>query len=121
MTPNPAFVIQVFYSTFYQVGAFLSLLIIFIFCCWNIYGEQVSDGLIGRIMYACVAIACAAGLMHMWEGTYPQRTTITIFVGIALLAARRMFMYYYWSNMRSWYFIHVKRIRAQRKANERSD
>ncbi len=114
---NPLWHVQVFYSTAYQVAALLSLLVIFIFCLWSIHSDRVNDGVLGRILYIITAGACAAGLMHMWQGSYPQRTTITIFSAIALLGLRRMFIHYYWDTLRAKYFLEFKRLKAVRRAN----
>ncbi len=116
---NPLFTPQVFYSTGYQVAAVVSLTIIMIFCLWSIFSDRVRDGLIGRLFYSVAAFACFAGLYHMAEGTYPQRTTITLFTCLALLCIRRMIIYYFWDTIRRKYFFELRRLRSQRKAHER--
>lgn len=116
---NPHFSVQVFYSLGYQIAAISSLSSILVFCLWSIFSDRVNDGLFGRMFYGMAAFACFAGLYHMAEGTYPQRTTITLFVCLALLSLRRMAIHYFWDNSRRKYFFELRRLRSQRKAHER--
>ena len=117
---NPLFSVQVFYSFSYQVADIASLVILAGFCLWSIFSDRVNDGLFGRLFYSVTAVACVAGLIHMAEGTYPQRTTITVFVCLALLAIRRMAIHYFWDSTRRKYFFELRRLRSQRKAHERN-
>lgn len=117
---NPLFTSQVFYSLGYQIAAVISLTVIMIFCLWSIFSDRVNDGVIGRLFYSLAAFACFAGLYHMAEGTYPQRTTITVFVCLAMLAIRRMVIYYFWDQTRRRYFFELRRLRSQQKANDRN-
>ena len=117
---NPRFTDQIFWSTGYQIAAIGSLSLIMLFCLWSIFSDKVRDGLFGRLFYAIAAFACFAGLYHMAEGTYPQRTTITIFVCIALLTTRRMMIHYFWDVTRSKYFFQLRRLRSQQKSNDKS-
>ncbi|NEK84053.1 MAG: hypothetical protein G3W58_22970 [Pantoea ananatis] len=116
---NPHFSVQVFYSLGYQVAAILSLSVIMFFCLWSIFSDRVNDGLLGRVLFSVAAFACFAGLYHMAQGTYPQRTTITVFACLAMLSARRMIIYYFWDTVRRKYYFELRRLRSQRKANER--
>ena len=116
---NPHFSVQVFYSLGYQTAAIISLLIIAAFCLWSIFSDRVNDGLFGRLFYSVTSVACVAGLIHMAEGTYPQRTTVTVFVCLALLALRRMAIHYFWDSSRRKYFFELRRLKSQQKAHER--
>lgn len=116
---NPHFSVQVFYSIWYQCAAVTSLSLIMLYCIWAIFSDRVNDGVFGRLLYAVTAVACAAGLMHMMDGTYPQRATITIFVCVALNCLRRVFIHYFWDSLRRKYFFQLRRLRSQQKAHDK--
>lgn len=109
-----------FVSVMFQFLAILALVIIMGYACWAILSDKVNDGVFGRAIYSVIILASAAGLMHMFSGTYPQRTTIHLLLGIAALLVRRMFIHYFWDGIRSRYFFHMRHSRANNRASGRS-
>jgi len=116
---NPLFSVQVFYSVGYQIAALCSVTAIMLACLWAIFSDRVKDGLIGRAIYSLGALAALAALIHMAQGTFPQRTTITLEVCAALWATRQVVVYYFWDATRRKYFFELRRLKSQRKAHER--
>lgn len=116
---NPHFVVQVFYSQGYQIAAIIAVATLLLTCLWAIFSDRVRDGVIGRAIYSVAAMACAAALLHMSKGVYPQRTTIVLEVCAAVWAVRQITVYYFWDAIRGRYFFELRRLRSQQKANDR--
>lgn len=94
---------------YYQVTALLSFFGILLFCLFCIFHKDVADGVIGRMLYSVAAISAAAGLMHMLQGTYPERSGITLLGVVALIMMRYVVLKSgAWESLRQFYFKHHK-------------
>ena len=93
----------------YELVAALSFLGIMLFCLFCIFHRGVEDGVIGRMLYSVAAISAAAGLMHMLQGTYPERSGITLLGVVALIMMRYVVLKSgVWASLRQFYFKHHK-------------
>jgi len=45
----------------------------------NIYAHWIEDGLVGRLLYMCLALTCAAGVF-LWVNSY-----VTVAVGLSII------------------------------------
>lgn len=94
---------------YYQLTAVLSFAGILLFCLFCIFHKGVEDGVLGRLLYSVAAISAAAGLMHMAQGTYPERSGITLLAVVALIMMRYVLLKSgAWASLRQFYFKHHK-------------
>lgn len=100
----------------YQASGIIGVSLILFYCVVQIFDPRVKEGAIGGIVYMVIATSCVAWLFHMFQGTFPHRTTITMICGIAALMMRRLILLSpVWSRFKAWWFIQAKAARA---ANE---
>lgn len=100
----------------YQAGGIIGVSLILFYCLVQIFDPRIKEGAIGCAVYMVIATSCIAWLFHMFQGTFPHRTTTTLICGIAVLMMRRLFlMSPAWARFKAWWFIEAK---AARERNE---
>lgn len=65
---------------------------IFIWASWCVIYHGVKDGLVGKLLFACVAISALAIIIHSLTGRYEARPFITMNVCIAMVGLRHVFI-----------------------------
>lgn len=65
---------------------------IFIWASWCVLYHGVKDGLVGKLLFACVAISALAIIIHSLTGHYEARPFITMNVCIAMVGVRHVFI-----------------------------
>lgn len=97
----------------YQASGIIGVSLILFYCLVQIFDPRIKEGAIGCTVYMVIATSCIAWLFHMFQGTFPHRTTTTMICGIAVLMMRRLFlMSPVWTRFKCWWFIQVKKSRA---------
>ncbi len=103
----------------YQVGGIISVTLILFYCLVQIFDKRINEGVLGCVVYMVIATSCLAWLFHMFQGTFPHRTTTTMITGIAVLMTRRLvLMSPWWARFKAAWFIEAKAARAK-NANRR--
>lgn len=98
----------------YQTGGIIGVSLILFYCLVQIFDPRIKEGVLGCMVYMIVATSCVAWLFHMFQGTFPHRTTTTMICGIAALMTRRLIlMSPVWTHFKAWWFIQAKAARAQ--------
>ena len=61
---------------------------------FNVYNERVDDGLFGRVLYILTAIVCAAGCIHLLQGSMSPTLPETLITLVALRQIRQAWLPY---------------------------
>lgn len=83
---------------------FISVLVIFCWSTWCVLHHGVRDGIVGKILFSCVAISALAVILHEVQGEYLTRSTVTLHATIAAVAVRHFFVNTVWKPFFSKYF-----------------
>lgn len=71
---------------------FMAICIIFLWASWCVLYRGVHDGLVGKLLWACVAVSALAIILHSLTGDFNQRPFVTMNVCIALVGARHIYL-----------------------------
>lgn len=71
---------------------------------FNVYNERVDDGLFGRVLYILTAIVCAAGCIHLLQGSMSPTLPEALITLVALRQIRQAWLSYGGHNRVSKYF-----------------
>lgn len=71
---------------------FIAVCFIFIWASWCVVYHGVKDGIVGKLLFACVAISALAIIIHSLTGHYGSRPFITMNVCIAMVGMRHVFL-----------------------------
>jgi len=97
----------------YQVSGIIGVSMILFYCLVQVFNPRIKEGVVGCAIYCVISTACIFWLFHMFNGTYPHRTTTTMINGIAALMMRRLIlMSPLWTRFKCWWFMQVKKSRA---------
>ena len=61
---------------------------------FNVYRPSVDDGLFGRVLYTLTAIVCAAGCIHLLQGSMSPTLPETLITLVALRQIRQAWLSY---------------------------
>lgn len=61
---------------------------------FNVYHLSVDDGLFGRVLYILTAIVCAAGCIHLLQGSMSPTLPETLITLVALRQIRQAWLSY---------------------------
>ncbi|HDV7708855.1 TPA: hypothetical protein RJ694_004265 [Escherichia coli] len=61
---------------------------------FNVYNEHVDDWLFGRVLYILTAIVCAAGCIHLLQGSMSPTLPETLITLVALRQIRQSWLSY---------------------------
>ncbi|HGT7382593.1 TPA: hypothetical protein ACM4XR_004539 [Escherichia coli] len=61
---------------------------------FNVYNEHVDDGLFGRVLYILTAIVCAAGCIHLLQGSMSPTLPEALITLAALRQIRQAWLSY---------------------------
>jgi len=101
-------------ESIYQASGIIGVSLILFYCVVQIFDPRVKEGALGGIFYMVIASSCVAWLFHMFQGTFPHRTTITMICGIAALMTRRLILLSPgWMRFKAWWFIQAKAAKAE--------
>lgn len=73
---------------------FVTMLSIGASSLFNVYNERVGDGLFGRVLYILTAIVCAAGCIHLLQGSMSPTLPETLITLVALRQIRQAWLSY---------------------------
>ena len=97
----------------YQVSGIIGVSMILFYCLVQVFDQRIKEGVLGCVIYCVISTSCIFWLFHMFNGTYPHRTTTTMICGIAALMMRRLVLISpLWSRFKCWWFMQVKQSRA---------
>lgn len=100
--------------TFEYVNA-IAAGIIAIWATWCALSGKVRDGVIGKILYAVIAISGYAILARSERLFFtPNAAGVTLMVALALAGLRHMFMVTYWPRVKRWICRHLDCDRCKR-------
>lgn len=71
---------------------FIAVMMIFVWASWCVVYSGVRDGLVGKLLFACVAISAFAIIVHTVTGDYRSRPFITMNICIAMVGMRHVFL-----------------------------
>lgn len=88
----------------FTVINFISVVILFLWATWCVLYQGVRDGIVGKILFSCVAISALAVILHEVQGEQLTRSMVTLHVAIAAVAVRHFFVNTVWKPFFSKYF-----------------
>lgn len=83
--------------------------LIAIWATWCVLSGRVRDGVIGKVLYAVIAISGYAILARSERMFFAANTAwATLMVSLALAGMRHMFMLTYWPRVKRWICRHLQ-------------
>lgn len=77
--------------------------VIAVWATWCVLSHRVRDGIIGKVLFAVIALAGYAILARSDRFFFtPNTAGVTLHVALALTGARHMFIITYWPRVRAW-------------------
>ncbi|MBC3456333.1 hypothetical protein [Pseudomonas mosselii] len=77
--------------------------LIAIWATWCVLSGKVRDGVIGKVIYASIALSGYALLARTDHGFLtPSVAGTTLYVSLALAGARHIFIVMYWQRVKAW-------------------
>lgn len=74
-----------------------------IWATWCVLSGKVRDGVIGKLIYAVIALSGYALLARTDRGFFtPSMAGTTLYVSLALAGARHIFIVMYWQRVKAW-------------------
>lgn len=80
-----------------------------VWATWCVLSRKVDDGVIGKIIYAIIAISGYAILARS-DGYYfsTRAAETTMYIGVSLACARHWFMKTFWTKTKRWICVKIK-------------
>lgn len=80
----------------FTVINFISVVILFLWATWCVLYQGVRDGIVGKILFSCVAISALAIILHDIQGTYTAKPSVTLHACMAAVAVRHFIVNTVW-------------------------
>lgn len=75
--------------------------VIFVWSTWCVFSQKVRDGLFGKLIFVCIAMAALAIVLGPSYGyTQPHRAAVTLNAAFAMLGIRHLLIKYFWPRIR---------------------
>lgn len=78
-----------------SIFVFVAFATVGFWALWCVLSRRVRDGVIGKLLYSAVALACFAGAVHKMSGTFSMIPYNTALCALALLAVRHIALNFY--------------------------